>query len=495
MPAPRRLEPSERSERGASAVLVAMLSIGLMGALAFVTDFGFAYANERRLQNGADAAALAVGRKIAATAPAGASCAVLETTFEASAQTRADASAVFASNVGGGASLDSGSSGFDLSCEPQHNGLLTVTVVGRQDSPTFLGGIFGEDEITVVQRSRVLVGALGSAVGLRPFAICASVAANVRNNPGSTFVVEVTNQFSSGGSGSTPTPGTPATSTPTASPTPAPSPPASSTATPSAPGNPGQPGNPGKPANASMGGLGAGGGARAAVALTNATVLDVSYTGSMSNGNGGGTSGGGGGGGGGTSGGGGGNSGGGGGGNSGGGGGGTSGGGNSGSGTCGAAAGNWSLLDFDGGNNSQVDTRKWIEKGYEKPLDLTTDPSIPGNPGLGVNSASTELDVMFSERDVVLPVYSPLSGNGANATYRITGFLSVTPCHYRINNQSGPGSANTGCPALDFQDATLPDDFIHLKFSAFIPIGSLNLDCSLGDVTCDEGIRTATLAD
>lgn len=396
-----------RSERGASALLVALLSIVLMGVLAFVTDFGFAYANERRIQNGADAAALAAGRKIAISAPAGSSCASIASTNLSS--TRAYASTVFGRNVGSGATLDSGTAGYNLTCETVQGtpGVLVVTVVGRQDSPTFFGGIFGKNAVTVVQRSRVVVGALGSAVGLRPFAICATYANAVRASPGTTFVVPVTNTTvgsSTGGSTSN--------------------------------GN-GSSGN-------GSGGNGGGG------------------NGGGGNGNGNGS--------------------------------GSSGTGTSGGATCGAAAGNWSTLDFDGGSNAATDVRRWIEKGYEKPVDLDPDAAIPGSPGFGVNSASTELNVMFTLQDVVLPVYSPLSGNGANASYAITGFLSVTPCRYKINNKTGPAPAlvNPGCDPLPL---VVPDDYIQLRFSAFIPIGSLNLDCSLGDVTCDGGARTAMLAD
>ena len=51
-----------RSDRGAVAVMVALLALALVGLLAFTTDFGIAYAEKQALRTGADSAALAVAR-------------------------------------------------------------------------------------------------------------------------------------------------------------------------------------------------------------------------------------------------------------------------------------------------------------------------------------------------------------------------------------------------------------------------------------------------
>ncbi len=56
-----------RDERGAIAVLVGVLVFVLVGILAFVADFGYAYANQRKLQNAVDAAVLA---RVSASSPA-----------------------------------------------------------------------------------------------------------------------------------------------------------------------------------------------------------------------------------------------------------------------------------------------------------------------------------------------------------------------------------------------------------------------------------------
>ncbi|MGH9157336.1 MAG: pilus assembly protein TadG-related protein [Acidimicrobiales bacterium] len=53
---------SPRGERGATAVVIALLTVPLFGVGALVVDVGALYQEKRELQNGADAAALAVAR-------------------------------------------------------------------------------------------------------------------------------------------------------------------------------------------------------------------------------------------------------------------------------------------------------------------------------------------------------------------------------------------------------------------------------------------------
>lgn len=71
----RGLARRMRSERGASAVIVAILMVPLIGCLAIAIDVGTLYAERAQLQNGADAAALAIARDCAedgtCTDPAG----------------------------------------------------------------------------------------------------------------------------------------------------------------------------------------------------------------------------------------------------------------------------------------------------------------------------------------------------------------------------------------------------------------------------------------
>ncbi|MGY2084387.1 pilus assembly protein TadG-related protein [Blastococcus sp. SYSU DS0539] len=71
----RRLE----GERGASAVLVALLMVPLLGFGALAVDIAAVYSERQQLQNGADAAALAIGHDCAAALPA---CADRQTTAD-----------------------------------------------------------------------------------------------------------------------------------------------------------------------------------------------------------------------------------------------------------------------------------------------------------------------------------------------------------------------------------------------------------------------------
>ena len=61
----RRIAERLRSERGATAVLVGILLVPLVGCLAIALDVGALYVERGQLQNGADAAALAVAQECA----------------------------------------------------------------------------------------------------------------------------------------------------------------------------------------------------------------------------------------------------------------------------------------------------------------------------------------------------------------------------------------------------------------------------------------------
>lgn len=65
-----------RRERGASAVLFALLIVPLIGATAIAVDVGALYAERAQLQNGADAAALAVAADCADSSGCGSSAAI-----------------------------------------------------------------------------------------------------------------------------------------------------------------------------------------------------------------------------------------------------------------------------------------------------------------------------------------------------------------------------------------------------------------------------------
>ena len=98
---------------------------------------------------------------------------------------------------------------------------------------------------------------------------------------------------------------------------------------------------------------------------------------------------------------------------------------------CGAnVPGNWGVIDFDGGGNSNNDTKNWIQNGYPGEVDSNT--WIPGDPGAFSNSLGSGLDYLQSTGQVFqLPVYDSDTGNGNNASFHIIGFVSVKLIAYK----------------------------------------------------------------
>jgi Flp pilus assembly protein TadG len=78
-------------ERGGTAVLVGLLMVPLIGCLAIALDVGALYAERAQLQNGADAAALAVARNCASTGSCAGSAAIAQTFADANANDAAAA--------------------------------------------------------------------------------------------------------------------------------------------------------------------------------------------------------------------------------------------------------------------------------------------------------------------------------------------------------------------------------------------------------------------
>lgn len=77
----RRITRTAHDERGAASVIVAILMVALLGFAALVIDVGLMYAEKAQLQNGADAAALAIARECAEGPPCPADPILLATTY------------------------------------------------------------------------------------------------------------------------------------------------------------------------------------------------------------------------------------------------------------------------------------------------------------------------------------------------------------------------------------------------------------------------------
>lgn len=89
--------------------------------------------------------------------------------------------------------------------------------------------------------------------------------------------------------------------------------------------------------------------------------------------------------------------------------------------TCGGdVPGNWSMIDFDGGSNSNSELQDRIVNGYQSeivlPNTLTGDPGIP--------SPSVDIDVLIGST-ITIPVFSAARSHGAGSEYDLDGFASV----------------------------------------------------------------------
>ncbi|HZJ06955.1 MAG TPA: pilus assembly protein TadG-related protein [Nocardioidaceae bacterium] len=174
---------STKDERGAVAIMVAILSVVLIGVLAFVADFGMAYAHNRSLQNGADAAALAAAQEILEGSSGTDDCGEMVSTTPDASST---ATTIFNENAHLEASLAGG--GIAVACnDPILPNRVVVTATGEQTSPGFFGGIFGAGDIGLTQTATAVVGPAGTVLGMRPFAVCEAVA-DLRNTAPTTVV-------------------------------------------------------------------------------------------------------------------------------------------------------------------------------------------------------------------------------------------------------------------------------------------------------------------
>lgn len=150
-------------ERGAVAVLVALLASIVLIMAAMVIDFGTAYVNKRLAQTAADAGALAAG-KIYADAKA--SCATGTVVGGSFSAAQAEAEAVRHANFPA-----SKPGALDVTCE---NGAVKVSYDVQADSPVGLGQIvLDTDHFTVERHAAVKWATSQNAVGgLRPWMIC-----------------------------------------------------------------------------------------------------------------------------------------------------------------------------------------------------------------------------------------------------------------------------------------------------------------------------------
>jgi Flp pilus assembly protein TadG len=96
----------------------------------------------------------------------------------------------------------------------------------------------------------------------------------------------------------------------------------------------------------------------------------------------------------------------------------------------GNAPGNWSIMDFDGGANSNRDTMNWVHDGYPGEIEWNQD--VEGDTGAFSNSLNSQLTFLRdNEIEITLPIYWHVEGNGANAVYSLDGFVSLVIVDFR----------------------------------------------------------------
>ena len=116
--------------------------------------------------------------------------------------------------------------------------------------------------------------------------------------------------------------------------------------------------------------------------------------------------------------------------------------------------GNWGTIDFDGGSNSNADTKDWILNGYQGAVnagtptgDCTTEAyaCYPGDTGAptGVKNETDWLQnsgIYFG-----LPIYNVATDNGSNAEFHIFAFVRVRIVDYKFT-----GAQSTWYIELEF---------------------------------------------
>jgi len=146
----------------------------------------------------------------------------------------------------------------------------------------------------------------------------------------------------------------------------------------------------------------------------------------------------------------------------------------------GGGSGNWGWLDFGKGVNVP-DLVDYISGAYPAKITIPL-PPMDGTPGNKGNSSQV-VDAMQALIDlnkvVTLPVYSTVSGSGANTKYAIVGFLSVKVCGYRDNSKE---ATSTTC-----YDSTagvkLTDNTMQIRYVDYVPVGQIGTVCAIGG-TC-----------
>jgi hypothetical protein len=121
--------------------------------------------------------------------------------------------------------------------------------------------------------------------------------------------------------------------------------------------------------------------------------------------------------------------------------------------------GNWGTIDFDGGANSNNDTKDWVENGYDDAVYAGTlggtcsaEPyaCYEGDTGATTGANKETEDLMDSGIYFGLPIFDYAEGNGAGSTFHLIGFARVRIVDFKFN-----GSQNQRFIELQFEPGIL----------------------------------------
>jgi len=100
--------------------------------------------------------------------------------------------------------------------------------------------------------------------------------------------------------------------------------------------------------------------------------------------------------------------------------------------TCGQVPGNWAVLDFNGGDNSNTEIRDWVVNGYNEII--TVGDLIWGNTG----TPSTSIDINAAiGKSFLFGLFDSSSGTGSNGQFKISGFAKATLISATLTGGSG----------------------------------------------------------
>ncbi|MCF6377282.1 pilus assembly protein TadG-related protein [Nocardioides KLBMP 9356] len=163
-----------RDDRGATAVLVGILSVFLIGLSAFTVDLGAAYVSNRNLQKAADAGALAAAQSL--TKVPGTCNAVLSNSVEVG-KAHALAISVAKKNYPSSTWAEDGT--WKVACDPKLK-VVTVQFGNKGTTDAGFAGVFGgAKKVTTSRTAEATIDvAPGAGESVRPLALCSAAIGN-----------------------------------------------------------------------------------------------------------------------------------------------------------------------------------------------------------------------------------------------------------------------------------------------------------------------------